>query len=88
MRSEGIRSNVTAAEMQRIVAAMRENLPPPEEIKPRPATATVCRHAEDTGVLAFVNLPCRGNRVECRKTGILSYAAACRPDKCKFHEEG
>ena len=88
MKSEGAASNVTAAEMRRIVAAMRENLPPPEEIKPRPAGSTLCRHAHDTGVPAFVNLPCRGSRVECRKTGMVSYAAACRSFKCKFYEEG
>ena len=86
MRRSGIVSNVTAAEMARIVAALAANLPPPEEIKADRRT-TLCRHARDTGVPAFVNLPCRGSRIECKKNGVWSFAAACRSDKCKFYEE-
>ena len=83
----GIISNVTAAEMARIVAALAENLPPPVEIKPRPAGVTLCAYANDTGVAAFVNLPCRGNRIECRKTGVVTFAAACRAGNCNFYTE-
>ena len=81
-------STVTADEMARVVATLRDGLPPPEEVKPRP-TGLLCAYARDLGVAAFVNLPCRGNRIECRKTGVLSYAAKCRDDiECKFYTEG
>ena len=80
-------STVTAAEMRRIVAALAKNLPPPEEIKPRKG-GVLCIHARDTGEPAFAGLPCRGNRIECKKTGVLSYAARCRSDvECKFYTE-
>ena len=80
-------SSVTEPEMRRIVAALAENLPPPEEIKPRKG-GVLCVHARDTGEPAFAGLPCRGNRIECKKTGILSYAARCRSDvECKFYTE-
>ena len=80
-------SNVTADEMARVIAAMRDNLPPPEEIKPH-TLGGLCAHARDLGEPAFVNLPCRGNRIECRKTGVLTYAARCRSDiECKFYKE-
>lgn len=87
MKSSGIVSNVTSAEMARVVAALRDDLPPPEEVKPRPAGGSLCRYARDTGIPAFVNLPCRGSRIECEKTGMTSFAAACRSDKCKFYKE-
>ena len=80
-------SNVTAEEMARIVAALAANLPPPEDVKPRTAGGTLCRHARDTGEPAFVGLPCRGNRIECRKTGLTTYAAKCRDGNCNFYEE-
>ena len=85
MTREGTASNVTAEEMRRIVAALAEDLPPPEGIEPRPAGAALCIHAHDTGVPAFVNLPCRGNRIECRKTGVVTHAAACRSGKCRSY---
>lgn len=81
-------SNVTAEEMRRIAAALAANLPPPEEIEPRPVTAALCIHAHDTGVPAFVGLPCRGNRIECRKTGVVTYAAACRAGTCRYYSRG
>jgi len=85
---KGVFSNVTRAEMAKIVAALRDKLPPPEEVKPRPG-GVLCAHARDTGEPAFVGLPCRGNRIECRKTGVISYAARCRSDiECKFYTEG
>ena len=61
--------------------------PPPVTV-PRPEKrGGGCRYAFDTGERAFVTLPCRGNRIECKRTGSTSYAAACRPDKCNFYEE-
>lgn len=87
METKKVCSNVTRLEMRRIVAAMAANLPPPEEVKPRKA-GVLCIHAVDTGEPAFVGLPCRGNRVECRKTGVTTYAAHCRSDvECKFYTE-
>ena len=83
MTRREISSNVTPTEMARIVAALAAKLPPPEEVTPRAPAATLCRFARDTGELAFVNLPCRGNRIECRKTGGVSYAAACREGRCR-----
>ena len=87
MESRGTWSNVTAAEARRIAAALAANLPPPEEIKPATLAETLCIHAHDTGERAFPNLPCRGNRIECRKTGIVTYAAHCRDGICNFYEE-
>ena len=80
-------SNVTASEMRKIVAALAADLPPPEEIKPKNPTETLCIHARDTGERAFPNLPCRGDRIECRKTGVVTYAANCRDGICNFYEE-
>ncbi len=84
-RNETI-STVTAAEMRRAVMNLAAGLPPPEDVAPRPS-GVLCVHAHDTGEPAFVGLPGRGARIECRKTGIVTYAAACRPDKCISYEE-
>jgi hypothetical protein len=47
----------------------------------------ICRHAKDTGVLAFANAPCRGNRIECQKVpGFVSYAKRCSPKECTYFE--
>jgi len=78
-------SNVTAGELAALLAARRANLPPPEAIRPRPRVGTLCRHAVDTGEPAFLALPCRGNRIECRKTGVTTYAAACRGGNCGYY---
>lgn len=86
MKWSGTISNVTAAELRRVASALAANLPPPEEVRPRPS-GVLCVHAHDTGKQAFAGLPCRGSRIECRKTGIVTYAAACRPDKCISYEE-
>ncbi len=88
MTRSGVASNVTAEEMRRIVAALAADLPPPADIKLRPRRAELCVHAHDTGVPAFVNLPCRGNRIECRKTGVVTYAAACRAGTCRYYSRG
>ena len=80
-------STATAEAIRRVAAALAAGLPPPEEVTPRPA-GTRCIHAHDTGGPAFAGLPCRGNRIECRKTGVVTYAANCRPDKCISYEEG
>lgn len=88
MTFSGVNSNVTAEETRRIVAALAANLPPPEEIKPH-TLGRLCAHARDTGEPAFAGLPCRGNRIECAKTGVISYAARCRSNtECKFYLEG
>lgn len=87
MRRSGTCSNVTAAEARRLVAALAANLPPPEDVKPVKPTGTLCAFANDTGEPAFIGLPCRGHRIECRKTGVVTYAANCRDGKCKHYEE-
>ena len=87
MERRAIISNVTGAEMAAILAARAANVPPPPEVKPAPPGATICAHAEDTGELAFPAFPCRGHRIECRKTGVVTFAANCRPDKCKSFTE-
>lgn len=82
-------SNVTSGEMAAILAALAANVPPPPEIKPAAPGTTLCGYAEDTGELAFPHLPCRGHRIECRRTGVVTFAANCRPDKCNsFSEKG
>lgn len=49
---------------------------------------TNCKFAVDTGELAFMSAPCRGNRIMCEKIpGFISYAKACSPEKCKFFQE-
>lgn len=80
-------SNVTAAELARVISALAANLPPPAEIKPRPAGGALCAYAIDTGELAFPNLPCRGHRIACRRTGVVTFAANCRRDKCNCFED-
>ena len=87
MELRTILANASAEQLRAAAARLAANLPPPEDVKPRPS-GVLCAHARDTGELAFIGLPCRGNRIECRKTGVLSYAAACRADKCRFYEEG
>ena len=86
-RAENI-SNVTPDEMRRIAAALAANLPPPADIAPRRIVPALCIHAHDTGEVAFWGLPCRGNRIECRKTGVVTYAARCRSDaECRFYTD-
>ena len=87
MKTAGVTSNITADEAQRVIAALAANLPPPEDVKLRRAGA-LCVFARDTGETAFPAFPCRGNRVECEKTGLSSYAAKCRSDlECKYYSE-
>ena len=87
MERRAIVSNVTSGEMAAILAAMRANVPPTPEIRPAPPGGTLCAHATDTGELAFPGLPCRGHRIECRRTGVVTFAANCRPDNCNFYTE-
>lgn len=89
MERRAINSNVTSGEMAAILAALAANVPPPPEVKPEPPGGTLCKYAEDSGELAFPNFPCRGHRIACRKTGVVTFAANCRPDKCNcFSEKG
>lgn len=92
-------SNCTIEEFnerrRELVAAILTGTKAPErKFEPLHAGAvTDCIHAGDTGERAFVNLPCRGNRIICRRVeGLTTFAAACRPDKCKHYtvkkEEG
>ena len=78
---------MTAAQMRELLAARAAGRPEPETPKLRPAGGTLCVHAEDSGRAAFPHRPCLGHRVECRKTEIVTCAANCRSDKCKFYEE-
>lgn len=76
------------ARRREVAAAMLTGTKAPERhYPPLPAGAeTDCIHAEDTGERAFVNLPCRGNRIICRRVeGLMSFAANCRPEKCQYH---
>ena len=57
-------------------------------VSARRGPVTRCRHAEDTGEPAFARLPCRGNRIRCRRMPeLLSFTRNCQPDKCRFYEE-
>lgn len=80
-------TTVAASGMRRLAAALAADLPPPGEIRPVAPTGTLCVHARDSGVPAFVNRPCRGNRIECVRTGLTTCAAACRRDECNYYEE-
>ncbi len=83
MRLAGIFSNAAAAEIRLAAAqlaagaAAQRRIPPVED-------SGKCVYAMDTGEPACLALPCRGNRIECRRTGGISFTAACRPDKCRF----
>ena len=82
-------SNVTAEEMQKIIQSLKlggdvQSQVPDRIIKGEPL---VCKYAEDMGVKAFANLPCRGNKIKCLKMdGYFSYEKACNPGNCKFFE--
>lgn len=45
-----------------------------------------CRYAEDTRKRAFVNIPCRGNAIICRRDGHLTYANQCTSENCRQFE--
>lgn len=88
MEYRAIVTNATAEEIRAAKARMAAALPPPEQAAAdAPPREGHCVHAHDTGEPAFVGLPCRGNRIECQKTGVVTYAARCRADKCRFYEE-
>jgi len=87
-------SNVSArdfAERRRqLAAAFREGIPPPPapENLSEGRRATRCRYAEDTGELAFLRMPCRGNRIRCRRLPeTYSFTRNCQPAMCRFYEE-
>lgn len=83
-------SNVTKEEMAAILEQLetkrREEIKLPERLAQ--GKPLVCKYATDTGVRAFVKLPCRGNRIICGKLeGHTSYTAACNPGNCKYFEQ-
>ncbi len=45
-----------------------------------------CKHAQDTGEPAFVNIPCRGNRIVCKLDDHETFAVHCRRENCKNFE--
>ena len=84
-----------AARRREVARAMLTGTKVPERYYPplSAGAAVDCIYAEDTGEIAFVNLPCRGNRIICRRVaGLMTFAANCRPEKCQYHtvkkEEG
>lgn len=49
---------------------------------------TDCKHAEDTGRLAFERIPCKGNKIICHhpdNDGMVTYAKLCNRANCKFY---
>ncbi len=48
--------------------------------------ADVCKYAEDTGHLAFANIPCRGNEIICRRDGHSTFARNCSAQSCSAFE--
>ncbi len=45
-----------------------------------------CRHMSDTGRKAFINIPCRGNSVICRRDGHRTYTYNCNENNCRNFE--
>ena len=81
-------SNVTAAEMELILSGEqvpRRTLPVNSgEIK---AVSAACRFAIDTGELAFLRAPCRGNKIICQKVADhISFSKACNAEQCRFYQ--
>ena len=85
-----IYSTVTNEEMEEILQEYNKtnSLTIPEHITVKSlSTYTPCIYAEDLGEKAFINAPCRGNKIKCKKIeGHISYTKACTPDSCKYFE--
>ena len=82
-------STVTPQEMAEIIAARKKGQRSiPSHIHPQPnALQTQCKYAEDTGKIAFLRAPCRGNKIICHKIdGHISYTKVCNKELCKFFE--
>lgn len=47
-----------------------------------------CRYMKDTGRKAFINIPCRGNSVICRRDGHRTYTYNCSEDNCRNFDPG
>lgn len=48
-----------------------------------------CKHAFDTGEIAFPTAPCRGHRIICQhpqNAGFVSYGRQCQREKCVFFD--
>ena len=84
-------SNVTKEQMAEILAnfdkTRKVSVPEHVTLKPVVYHDTKCRYAEDTGEIAFLRAPCRGNKIICKKIdGHISYTKACCPEQCKYFE--
>lgn len=84
-----IYSNVTPEQMADILANITTNAEPRHvviHVDTQPTTA--CKYAQDTGEIAFVRAPCRGNKIICKKiSGHVSFAKACNSEFCKYFEQ-
>ena len=85
-------SNVTKEEMAEILDNFRrtQQVVIPEHVKIAPLPPAVpqkCKYAEDTGEIAFLRAPCRGNKIICHRIeGHVSYTKSCTSNLCKFYE--
>jgi hypothetical protein len=85
-------SNVTKEQMAEILAnsdkTRKVSVPEHVTLQPVVQNDTKCVYAEDTGEIAFLRAPCRGNKIICHKIdGHISYTKACNPNNCKFYEK-
>lgn len=85
-------SNVTEEEMATIMQDYRRKqkieIPVSAEIRQPEYSETVCTYAEDTGEIAFLRMPCRGNKIICHKIdGHVSFMKVCNAKYCKYFEE-
>lgn len=83
-------STVSSEEMAEILANYKKThkVTIPEGVKIRPLEPELCKHAEDTGEVAFLRAPCRGNKIICHKIdGHVSFMKVCNAKYCKYFEE-
>lgn len=88
MKNTTILTNISETEINEKISLLMQGIEvatPPLKIN----RSTGCVFAEDTGVIAFPSIPCRGNKIRCRHPGnadFVSFAAMCREDKCKYYK--
>ena len=87
-------SNVTKEEFSEIFRKMKEGKPVPRDIAVKVTTRTAgtvtCRFAEDTGSLALITRPCKGNRIICHHPemdGNITYAKICNQANCRYYQD-